>query len=161
MHSLIYQISTAPIAEENFLREDGINEGDMVSIDYSDAISGEERQKAIERLVEKILPKGMFTLNPDNTLTYNGGIKQWRNSYCKLLQTTAQSITPDNITNPKGAMLQLRRAIVNPLNTACLFVMDSFGMECTAERSAEFMNVVDYMTKRDILYIGGVCDYRF
>ena len=160
MHNFIFQVDSNPIPEENYLREDCINEGDMVYFDYADELSGNEREEAIEYLVEKVLPKGMFSLNPDYSITYNGGIEEWRNTYHDLITTTFRNITPENIFDIMGTY-KLQKAIVNPLGKSTLFVIDNCGTDATAERSAHFMSMVDNLTKGEKLYIGGVCDYHF
>ena len=64
---------TAPLSEINIPDSDNIKEGESVFLDYTYDIEESERETAIKNLGEQILPKGMFSLNPDMTLTYNGG----------------------------------------------------------------------------------------
>ncbi len=80
MHGTIYQVSITFIDEDDYLNIDNVEGGEDAFVDYVDNCSEKERSEAIKRLAEEILPKGMFTLNPDLTLTYNGGFKNWRKS---------------------------------------------------------------------------------
>ena len=159
MHSFIYQVNKTPIAKEDYLKADGARDGDMAYIDYSDVISGEEREQAIKQLVANVLPKGMFSLNPDYNLTYNGGIEEWRKRYCEQLKAAVDRIKPEEVLSLTG-VYKLRKTIMDPFNSSYLFVTDSYGGYGTAECSVDFMWLISQMTKGDTLYIGGVCDYH-
>ena len=94
MHSTIYQIGTEPIAETDFLRIDNIVAGEMASISYVSENNEDGRNFDIKCLVERIFPKGMFTLTDDNTLTYNGGFTMWRKSHFDNIKALSVQLTP-------------------------------------------------------------------
>lgn len=110
MHSTIYQLGTSPISEDEYMNPETISEGESVCIGYADEIVEAERKSQMEELVE-ILPKGMFTLNNDLTLTYNGGINEWRHHYARLIRERAEAIDTDNVTEWTGPVYQLQKAI--------------------------------------------------
>ena len=115
-----------------------------------------ERETAIKKLVEQTLPKGMFSLKPDLTITYNGGFLIGRKSYFDSVIKVTKSITPANLMDEYGTIRILKRSILNPFNTPNLF-------ECgdtTAEKSIEFMRVVSNLSKGDKLYFGAVIGYH-
>ncbi len=138
MHGTIYQLGTSPINADEYMNPETISEGESVCIGYADEIAEAERKSQMEELVE-ILPKGMFTLNNDLTLTYNGGIDEWRLSYAGLIKEKAEAITPDN----------------------CLFITDYGTGYGVAERSIEFMRLINLLNPGDRLYAGLIADYYF
>ncbi len=75
----------------------------------------------------------MFTLNNDLTLTYNGGINEWRHHYARLIRERAEAIDTDNVTEWTGPVYQLQKAIINPLDTDSLFITDFGSNFGTAE----------------------------
>lgn len=78
MHSRIIQIADSRIDKENYLDEMTIETGSATQIDYTAEISSEQRQLAIENLVNHWLPKGMFSLGTEpDTIVYNGGMDEW------------------------------------------------------------------------------------
>ena len=165
MHSFIFELAQHQILHEKGFGEDPtIANGDMVSpIDYATLLSGEKRKHAIDILMKSVLPKGMFTLNPDGeSMTYNGGIGIWRKSYLTLLHDRIKAVNEDNILDWIGPAYQLQKAIVNPLDTNCLFIVDSFNdFLGPAERSSELMRLAKRLKKGDVLYFGLVFDYHF
>ena len=161
MHDTIYQISTKSIANPDYLNIDNIVAGEMASIDYIYENTEEGRSFDLKRLIEDILPKGMFTLNADNTLTYNGGFSEWRKTYLELIRTKMADINIGNVMQWVGPTYQLQKAIVNPLETGSLFVMDFYNGGGTAERSADLMRMVGDMKKGEKLHIGAIYGYHF
>ena len=98
MHGIVYQISTSPIDCDDYIGIDTVSEGDMAGFDYLYDTEESERSELIHDLVERILPKGMFTLDTDNeTLVYQGGFEAWRKSYLDLIRTKTEAIDEDNI----------------------------------------------------------------
>lgn len=156
MHSYIYQIGLKPFHEGEALDSDNILEGNDVYFSYAYGLDSEERLKAIEDIVINVLPKGMFTLNADKTLTYNGGFRIWRKSYFDSIMSTAKTLTPANVMDEYGNINTLKKKVTNPLNTACLFVC---GGIC-ADKSIKLMRIVEGLDKGDILYIGSVLGYH-
>ena len=73
MHSKIFQITETRVDRDNYLNEDTLEQGDGHYYDYCSEIDEEERKFHIANLIEKSLPKGMFTLVGENTIRYNGG----------------------------------------------------------------------------------------
>ena len=98
----------------------------------------------------------MFSLNPDMTLTYNGGFPMWRKSYFDSVMKVTKSITPANVMDEYGTMRVLKRSILNPFNTANLFECG----ETTAGKSIELMRMVATLSKGDKLYFGAVIGYH-
>lgn len=160
MHGTIYQLGTSPISEDDYMNPDNITEGDTVGIDYADEVTQEERKTQLEELLAE-LPKGMFTLNPDLSITYNGGFDEWRLSYVKLLKEKAEAITPDKAMEWTGPVYKLKMALCNPLDTDCLFIIDYGTGYSMAERSIEFMRLVERLNPGDRLYAGLIADYHF
>ena len=97
MHSTIYQISTKPIAENDYLNIDRIVVGENASISYVCENSEDGRKFNIRFLLEHILPKGMFTSIEESTLTYNGGFAIWRKSHFDNIKAISAELTPANV----------------------------------------------------------------
>lgn len=162
MHSLIYQISDEPINKEAYISTDHIEAGDMAYIDYTHETEENERKTLIKELAERILPKGMFTVSQDGeTLTYQGGFAEWRKSYIQNILTKAATITEENVMKWIGPTYQLQMAVVNPLDTGTLFVIDFDTYSALAERSREFMTMIERLDKGAQLYIGTIAGYHF
>ena len=62
MHSKIFQITETRVEKDNYLNENTLEQGDGHYYDYCSEIDEEERKFHIANLIEKSLPKGMFTL---------------------------------------------------------------------------------------------------
>ena len=160
MHGTIYQISTEPIAERDLLHIDNIIAGEMASISYVNENDEDGRKFDIKCLVEHILPKGMFTLSDENTLTYNGGFNMWRKSHFDKIKSLTAQLKPANVMKYNGPIGELKKAIVNPLGTTVLFVTDFYGGGGTAECSADLMDMVSTLSKGDTLYLGAFLGYH-
>lgn len=160
MHNTIYQISTEPIAERDILRIDNIVAGEMASISYVCENDEDGRNFDIKRLVEHILPKGMFTLSDDSILTYNGGFNMWKKSHFDKIKALSAQLKPANVMKYNGPIGELKKAIVNPLGTVALFVTDFYGGGGTAECSADLMDMVSALKKGDKLYLGAILGYH-
>ncbi|MDY4020089.1 MAG: hypothetical protein SOZ80_04855 [Prevotella sp.] len=159
MHSNIFQISTEPIEKKRYCNPDDIDGGDMVSLDYAYDTKTEERTALIRSLVENILPQGMFTLNPDTeTLTYNGGMAEWKKKYVADIQRHAMEVDEQNVMKWIGKAYHLQIAIANPLDTACLFITEEYA---PAEHSRELMLMIDRLQEGEQLYIGAILGYHF
>ena len=78
MHGKIFQITETRIDKDNYLNEDILEQGYGYYYDYCSEIDEEERKFHIANLIEKALPKGMFTLVAENTIRYNGGADKWK-----------------------------------------------------------------------------------
>ena len=61
MHSKIFQITETRVDRDNYLNEDTLEQGDGHYYDYCSEIDEEERKFHIANLIEKSLPKGMFS----------------------------------------------------------------------------------------------------
>jgi len=160
MHSTIYQISTEPIAERDLLRIDNIVAGEMASISYVCENDEDGRKFDIKRLMEHILPKGMFILSDENTLTYNGGFNMWKKSHFDRIKALSAQLKPANVMKYNGPIGELKKAIVNPLGISALFVTDFYGGAGTAECSADLMDMVSTLKKGDKLYLGAIFGYH-
>lgn len=73
------------------MNEDTLEQGDGHYYDYCSEIDEEERKFHIANLIEKALPKGMFTLVGENTIRYNGGADKWKRN---LLQPSKKRHKP-------------------------------------------------------------------
>lgn len=161
MHNVIFQISTEPIDKDLYIDTDLIEAGETVSIDYAYSIAQDKRQVSVNRLL-RVLPQDMFTLDKDgNALVYNGGFDVWKKSYAQLLQSKAAAITQENVMKWTGPTCQLQKAIVNPLETDCLFVVDFGSGYSLAERSKELMLMVEQLEAGQRIYIGAILGYHF
>lgn len=160
MHGTIYQISTEPIAERDLLHIDNIIAGEMASISYVNENNEEGRQFDIKCLIEHILPKGMFTLSAENTLTYNGGFNMWKKTHFDNIKSISAQLTPANVMKWNGPIGQIKKAVVNPLGTNALFVTDFYGGGGTAECSADLMDMVSELKRGDKLYLGAILGYH-
>lgn len=162
MHSNIFQISDRPIEADDIIGIDRVTAGDMASIDYTQEVSVAERKAKIRILVESILPKGMFALCEDGeTIAYTGGFTEWRKSYISNIRAKAEDIDEGNVMKWIGPAYQLKKAILNPLDTNFLFVTDFCDGCGLAERSRELMILVGNLQAGERLYIGAVLDYHF
>lgn len=162
MHDVIYQIGLEPIPEEEYVDNDRIYEGEYVSIDYSYELDNERREQVISGLVNSILPKGLFTLNKeDNSLTYMGGLKKWKQAHIDNLINIAKALNTDNVLKYIGPLRDIQMSLNNPLNTMSLFVMDTEGNSGIAENSGDFMRMLDHLNVGDKIYIGAVYGYHF
>lgn len=160
MHSTIYQISTEPIAEHDFLRIEHIVAGEMASISYICENTEDGRNFDIKYLVEHIFPKGMFTLTAEDILTYNGGFGMWRKAHFDNIKALSAQLKPANVMKYNGPIGELKKAIINPLDTSALFVTEFYGGAGTAECSVDLMDMVSELKKGDKLYLGAILGYH-
>lgn len=159
MHSKIFQITEKQVEKEHYLNENTLEQGDSVFIDYCSEIDDEEREECIAYLVENILPKGMFTRMEANVIRYNGGMEQWKEEAVANIKKKTSAITANNYFGFRE-LHALKEAIVNPLDTGYLFYTDPDGVERWAEKSHDFMYLVNSFKVGTLLYIGGVIDYH-
>lgn len=160
MYGTIYQIDTKPIEGTDILRLENIFAGEMASISYVSENNEEGRQFDIKCLIEHILPKDMFTLSAENTLTYNRGFSIWRKAHFDTIKSLSAQLTPANVMKWNGPIGQMKKAIVNPLGTNALFVTDFYGGGGTAECSADLMDIVSRLKRGDKLYLGAILGYH-
>ena len=161
MFSTIFQLSNRPIEKREYIGIEHVGQGDMVFMDYTCEIDNEDRKREIKNLAGRILPEGMFTLNADETLAYNGGFTEWRKTYLDLIRKRTDALTEKNIMEGAGTAYHLQKAILNPLATDCLFITEFCDGHGTAERSRELMRLVETLAAGEKLYIGAVIGYRF
>ena len=124
MFSTIFQLSNRPIEKREYIGIEHVGQGDMVFMDYTCEIDNEDRKREIKNLAGRILPEGMFTLNADETLAYNGGFTEWRKAYLDLIRKRTDALTEKNIMEWAGTAYHLQKAILNPLATDCLFITE-------------------------------------
>ena len=160
MHSRIFQISTMQIDKENYLNEDTLQQGDEGYYDYCAEIDDEERKENIVDLVNYALPKGMFELISEDTIRYNGGVKQWKEEYVANIRKKGEALTVENMLE-WSSTYYLKQALENPLDTYYHFYLDGDGLQSFAEQSFAFMEFVCSLEPGTTLYIGGVIDYHF
>lgn len=156
MHSILYQIDTKPFTEERLLTSDNIEVGDMTLLDYAYDMEEKARAINIRILVDTILPAGMFTIDADNNLVYQGGFKIWRKTYFDNVKACMKSLTPANIMGDGNTLRNLNKAFRNPLNSVRLFVCGDYE----PDQSIAFMRMVDGLKKGDVLYVGSVMGYH-
>lgn len=161
MHSRIFQIATERIDKDCYLNEDTLTQGDDSYYDYCSEIDNDTRKEDIANLVEYALPKGMFTLVTEDTIRYNGGFEQWKESFVADIHTKAGAVTVDNVMDWGGSVYRLEKALKNPLDTAYHFYLNGEKWQSYAEQSYAFMDFVASLEEGAILYIGGVIDYHF
>lgn len=161
MHSKIFQITKTRVNKDNYLNKDTIMQGDYSFCDYCAEIDDEERRFHIDNLVNNILPEGMFELISEDTIRYNGGAEQWRETFVNDIRYRAEAITPDSVQEWVGPVYRLEKFLKNPLDTVYRFYMDEEGVQCCAEQSYEFLRQVCEFEPDTELYIGGVIDYHF
>ncbi len=161
MHSKIFQITETRVDRDNYLNEDTLEQGDGHYYDYCLEIDEEERKFHIANLIEKALPKGMFTLVGENTIRYNGGADKWKKEFVTAIQEKAQAVTVENCMMWIGAVYQLEKFLKNPLDLGYQFYMDEHGVNGYAEQSYSFLQTVSQFEPGKLLYIGGVIDYHF
>lgn len=161
MHSKIFQITETRVDRDNYLNEDTLEQGNGHYYDYCSEIDEEERKFHIANLIEKSLPKGMFTLVGENTIRYNGGADKWKKEFVTAIQEKAQAVTVENCMMWIGAVYQLEKFLKNPLDLGYQFYMDEYGVNGYAEQSYSFLQTVSQFEPGKLLYIGGVIDYHF
>ncbi len=161
MHSRIFQIATERIGKDCYLNEDTLTQGDDSYYDYCSDIDDDIRKEDISNLVEYALPKGMFTLITEDTMRYNGGFEQWKESFVADIRKKVEAVTAENAMECVGPVYQLEKFLKNPLETAYHFYLDGDGCQSFAEQSYAFMDFVASLEVGAILYIGGVIDYHF
>lgn len=161
MHSRIIQIADTPIEKEDFLDEDTIEVGSTTPVDYTDEISEEERQLAINNLVNYWLPKGMFSFGTEpDTIVYNGGIEEWREEWVKTIKDKAMELTGENVFHFMS-LYNMQRTLDNALDIGTLFYLSEHNFQSYAERSTAFMEYVNGYSAGQMFYIGGVLDYHW
>lgn len=159
MHSRIYQFSPNPICPDDYTSDNVITDS-FNWIDYAHEIDYEnERLEEIQYLVEHVLPKGMFELNADgDSITYKGGMEQWRHDFVERLHRLAGAITSQNIYNSLK-LIELEHEIKWPLGNETMFVFED---DAVARTSGDFMECyVNVLNVGDVLYIGAVFDYHY
>lgn len=162
MHSTIFQIAEQPIGTDEYVGIDHVEAGEMTSIDYCREVSQSERAKLIKTLAHRILPAGMFSVNPDGeTLTYKGGFTEWSKEYTASLHEKAEAIIETNVFKCAGSAYRLQKAIANPLDTDTLFITNYTEGMGVAERSRQLMRLIGSLQIGAKLYIGAILDYHF
>lgn len=159
MHSRIYQISPNPIDTDDYPSDHEITDSSSW-IDYALEIDDEdERREEIQDLVEWRLPKGMFELNADGeSITYKGGMEQWRRDFVERLHGLAGAITSQNVYNSMK-LFELTHGIKWPFGNETMFI---FEEDPAARTNGDFMECyVNDLNIGDVLYIGAVFDYHY
>ena len=104
MHSRIFQISKTPINKECYLNKDTLTQEYDSYFDYYLEINDKLRKYNINCLVERVLPKGMFELTSENTMRYNGGLEQWKESFVADIRKKAEAINTANMMECMGPL---------------------------------------------------------
>ncbi|MCD7940605.1 MAG: hypothetical protein LUH50_11425 [Bacteroides intestinalis] len=160
MHSRIFQISKTPINKECYLNARTLTQEDNSYFDYYSEIDDKIRKYNINCLVERVLPKGMFELTSENTMRYNGGLEQWKESFVADIRKKAEAINTANMMECIGPLYQLENTLKDPFDTAYLFYLDKEGIQSYAEHSFAFINFIHSLEVGATLYIGGIIDYH-
>lgn len=160
MHSNIVQIATEPIASNNYLNGNTL-EIAYNPVDYVYEISEEDRKEFITDLVEKFLPKGMFSLADDGSIIYNGGIEEWKKQWVATIRETANKLTADNIFTNPCYLYDTKKCLWDALDLGTLFYLSPENYQSYAEKSTIFMSYVDSLMPGTKLYVGGVLGYHY
>ena len=139
MHSRIFQVSLDPIQRESWPDDDVVVENTRSSlIDYAFTLyNNDERKRSISNLASII--GSLFTLNADGvSMTYIGGMTEWKKSYVAHINTTASALNSNNVFGTLQ-LFRLQEAIKRPLSDN-LFIL---GDEEFAVESVEFMEWID------------------
>lgn len=161
MFSTIFQLSNRPIEKREYIGIEHVGQGDRSLWTTPARLTTKTAKGKSRNLAGRILPEGMFTLNADETLAYNGGFTEWRKTYLDLIRKRTDALTEKNIMEWAGTAYHLQKAILNPLATDCLFITEFCDGHGTAERSRELMRLVETLAAGEKLYIGAVIGYRF
>ena len=162
MHSRIIQIADSRIDKENYLDEMTIETGSATQIDYTAEISSEQRQLAIENLVNHWLPKGMFSLGTEpDTIVYNGGMDEWiRKEWLPKIRKAAENLSTHNVFKSPN-LYRMERLLDDALDLGTLFYLSSENYQSYAERSTASMEYVNGYQEGQVFYIGGLLDYHW
>ena len=162
MHSFIFQLSTRPLSEEQYLSEDAVVFEASRYADYVSELKEGKRAEAITELVSS-LPSDMFGSNADGTFSYLGGYEKWvKMVFIPHVQEAAMAMKGDKIAG-FGSSYEVKKRVDNPLNTGILFLITDENMFTeAAKQSGDFMeDFIGYMEPGTRIYIGGVYDYYF
>lgn len=163
MHSTIYQISNSPIDKADYLKPELITPGEFVTIDYVGEPYTMDGQRAnqILHFLNVTMPTGMFSLNHDYSLTFQGKFDEWKKSYYENVKEWCDLMTPDNMLAYIGPAFQVMKTINNPLNSDRLLVTDTYDRMGTAEKSGEFFRTfIRKLKPGDKIYFGAIYDYH-
>lgn len=158
MHSTLFQIATSPIEEENLLTENSIPFGEGTDLDYLDERTDKARLELIKVLVDEVMPHGMFIIEGEDQLVYQGGYQEWAEKWVKDIHEKARAVTVENVTEWIGPAYQLQKAVENPFDCGTRFCIDG---DTAPEQSAVLMATVARMKKGDSLYIGSVFNFHW
>lgn len=161
----IFQVSSEPIDRDYWAFESDVREYSypICKIKYLSEISDDdddeynERKKVIAKFVETL--GDVFTLNPDGqSMTYNGGVQQWKENYIQSLKDSVNALATDNVfIGPKLWRLEHRLKYPEPMGHN-LFIIDA---ACWADDSINFLSWVDCLNVGDTVYFGAVMEYSF
>lgn len=162
MHSHIIQIYTKPIDADKHLNEQTLELYGTPPIDYCYDLQPEARQAVIASLVEKWLPKGLFSLGEEkDTIIYNGGIEEWtRNEWLPKIRKKAQCLSTHNVFTGTN-LFSMQRLLDDALDIGTLFYLTDETYQSYAERSTAFMEFASRLDKGTVLYVGGVIGYHW
>lgn len=156
MHSCIFQVSTKPISEGDYVSPEYFydNSGDFA--DYiGDPITGKHRLDSIKYVFE--LFGNMFTINKD-VITFNGlgnFVRKW-NDYMRELSS--------NLDDNEYKQYDMWRIGCATKETH-LYICSRFFIEDWNECAGPAEDLIDFLQHRakpgDKLYIGAVIDYHF
>lgn len=159
MHSKIFQITETRVDRDNYLNEDTLEQGDGHYYDYCSEIDEEERKFHIANLIEKALPKGMFTLVAENTIRYNGGADKWKKEFVTAIQEKAQAVTVENCMMWIGAVYQLEKFLKNHLTSIISSIWTSMALMAMPNNRTRFyrrsasLSRENYFTSVELLTI--------
>ena len=155
MRTYFIQVAKEAIKVEDFITADTENLTDA-EYGYRYPISDDERQEAIACLVERVLPKGMFSMSEDGALIYNGGMAAWKRGWIDALNKMVSGFTPETIFNGHDVLYDIRKLLDNALDTDIQFFLESpYVNDSTA-----LMSYIDGMKEGDRLYVGGIVGYK-
>lgn len=160
MHSKIFQISNRPINKDDYASPESFYESSFADYIGDEVDDKEERRDYIESLAKTL--EGVFTLNEDYSLTYNGkdALHEFLTKWVDYLQGLTANLTADNIFS--NVSIDLIRYTCNTTHKDCGF---RFYIEDWNYHAGPLKDLVEYAANQlrdgDRIYIGAIVDYHF
>lgn len=160
MHGRIFQISSQPINEEDFVSSDYFYDNSSDFADYiGDEIEGEEREEEIKDFAD--LLSDVFTLKGNNVLEFRGtdALNDFLKVWVDKIKSAALDLNTDNIL--RLSTLYNIRSLTKHTHLASYYRVAIEDDDYTSPLADLFINVVDGLKEGDCLYIGAVIDYHY
>ena len=154
MHSRIIQISSKPIAKEDYITEDNISECDFnyYGMDYVCSTDDD----AVERLSQCGLPKGFTLDKKERSLSYDGSLECIKDFKNKVKEAVDKFLEGDLVD---GYNVWLVKNLLNEgFGPSFLYHWEDY-IGGIAQSSRFFLDMINDGPKK--VYIGGCLDYHF